>query len=154
MCPNVQAGRQNSASKSESDNAFPLRFVAFEFYSPLLRSEVKGEKNSPTTTLERKIMRNHFTSYRIAVEFHHACREVKLPDYLQDQLLRASSSIALCLAEGAGRSTKKDQVRFFFQALGSLRECQACLDLAPKQYPNLIETADSLGAHLFRLCHH
>ncbi len=98
-------------------------------------------------------MRNHFRTYNIAVEFHHSCRQVKLPEYLQDQLLRASSSIALCLAEGSGRSTKKDQTRFFFQALGSLRECQAALDLAPKSYPDLLKSADSLGAHLYRLCH-
>ncbi len=96
-------------------------------------------------------MLNHFRTYKIAVDFHHHCRSLTLPDYLQDQLLRASSSAALCLAEGSGRSTKKDQLRFFHQAMGSLRECQAALDLAPRKYPELVKLADSLGAHLYRL---
>ena len=98
-------------------------------------------------------MLNHFRTYKIAVDFHHRCRALTLPDYLQDQPLRASSSVALCLAEGSGRSTQKDQLRFFHQALGSLRECQAALDLAPKSYPDLVLLADSLGAHLYRLTH-
>jgi four helix bundle protein len=76
-----------------------------------------------------------------------------MPIYLRDQLLRASSSIALNLAEGYGRSTRKDQLRFFHIAMGSLRESQAALDLAPNQHLTLISCADKLGAHLFRLCH-
>ena len=77
-----------------------------------------------------------------------------MPDYLKDQILRASSSIALNLAEGSGRSSAKDQLRFFSIAMGSLRECQAALDLSPRPYPALVSAADSLGAHLFRLNHH
>ena len=99
------------------------------------------------------LMLNHFRSYRLAVEFHHQCRSVQMPDYLKDQILRASSSIALNLAEGSGRSTQKDQLRFFHISLGSLRECQAALDLSPKPMPALQDLADSLGAHLYRLCH-
>lgn len=68
----------------------------------------------------------HFRTYKLAVEFHHQCRSVKMPDYLKDQILRASSSISLNLAEGSGRSSRKDQLRFFHHSLGSLRECQVC----------------------------
>ena len=99
-------------------------------------------------------MLNHFRTYKLAVDFHHQCRTVQLPDYLKDQILRASSSIALNLAEGSGRSSHKDQLRFFHMAFGSIRECQAALDLAPRRYPALITAADSLGAHLYRLCNH
>ena len=97
-------------------------------------------------------MLNHFRTYRLAVTFHHDCRTLRLPAYLQDQLLRASSSIALNLAEGSGRSTAKDQLRFFHMALGSLRECQAALDLAPTSVATLAKQADLLGAHLSKLC--
>ena len=92
-------------------------------------------------------------TYRLAVEFHGQCRSVPLPDYLRDQLLRASSSIALNLAEGSGRSTQRDQLRFFHMAFGSVRECQAALDLAPRPHPELVSAADSLAAHLYRLCY-
>ncbi|MGE3260564.1 MAG: four helix bundle protein [Bacteriovoracia bacterium] len=98
-------------------------------------------------------MLKNVRTYQIAITFHRNCRSVKLPDYLKDQLLRASSSIALNIAEGCGRSTRKDQNRFFFQALGSLRESQAALDLSPQEFPDLVKEADILGAHLYRLCH-
>ena len=98
-------------------------------------------------------MFNHFRTYKIAVEFHHQCRSAQFPDYLRDQLLRSSSSIALNLAEGSGRSTQKDQLRFFHQAMGSLRESQAALDLSPRSYPALVQLADQLGASLYRLIH-
>ena len=97
-------------------------------------------------------MINHFRTYKLAVEFHHRCRSAQLPDYLKDQLNRASSSIALNLAEGHGRKSKKDQLRFFFIAMGSLRESQAALDLAPTPHLELGKLASVLGAHLFRLC--
>ena len=97
-------------------------------------------------------MLTSFRTYTIAIEFHHQCRATQFPDYLKDQILRASSSIALNLAEGSGRYTYKDQLRFFHIALGSVRECQAVLQLAPRQYPAVIAAADILGAHLYRLC--
>jgi four helix bundle protein len=96
-------------------------------------------------------MLSGFRTYKLAVEFHHKVRNENFPSYLRDQLLRSSSSIALSLAEGSGRSTKKDQMRFFTIAMASLRESQAALDLAPKSYPELVKMADCLGAHLYRL---
>ena len=57
------------------------------------------------------------------------------------------------LAEGSSKPTRRDQVKFFHIALASLRECQAGLDLAPQSYPALEQSADLLGAHLYRLCH-
>ena len=69
---------------------------------------------------------------------------------LKNQLDRAASSIVLNLAEGAGRQSPKDSKRFYIIAFGSLRECQAILDLLPKE-SEAIECADSLAAHLYRL---
>jgi four helix bundle protein len=97
-------------------------------------------------------MLSQFRTYKIAVEFHHSVRSVTLPFYLRDQLLRASSSIALNLGEGSSKPTRKDQLKFYHIALASLRECQAGLDLEPRPMPELIQQADRLGAHLYRLC--
>lgn len=97
-------------------------------------------------------MLSQFRTYKLAVEFHDSCRSARMPGYLKTQLLRASSSIALNLAEGSGKPTARDQLRFYSIAMGSLRECQAAFDLAPTRCPRLIALADHLGASLFKLC--
>jgi four helix bundle protein len=51
------------------------------------------------------------------------------PQYL-DQWKRASLSILLNIAEGAGRQAKNDKKHFYTIARGSLNECVALLDLA------------------------
>lgn len=48
---------------------------------------------------------------------------------LGDQLARAASSIALNIAEGAGRFSIGEKVRFYQIALGSTTECDAILDV-------------------------
>jgi four helix bundle protein len=55
----------------------------------------------------------------------------KLPKSIavQDQLDRASTSIALNLAEGNGKFTSPDRCRFFDMARGSALECAAALDV-------------------------
>ena len=98
-------------------------------------------------------MLTQFRTYNLAVQFHHSCRVAKMPGYLKNQLLRAASSIALNLAEGSGKPTPRDQLRFYSIAMGSLRECQAALDLAPVRSQALTSMADHLGASLYRLCH-
>ena len=47
---------------------------------------------------------------------------------LADQMKRASLSIPLNIAEGAGKLTKADQRRFYAIARGSAMECGAILD--------------------------
>jgi four helix bundle protein len=96
-------------------------------------------------------MLKNFRTYQLAVEFHKSCRLLEnVPGYLKDQLFRASSSVALNLAEGAAKPTRRDQVKFYFIAMGSFRESQAALEfLTPS--PELTELADKLGAHLHNL---
>ncbi|MBN8549699.1 MAG: four helix bundle protein [Deltaproteobacteria bacterium] len=86
-----------------------------------------------------------------ALSFYRSVRTLKLPTHLREQLQRAASSVALNLAEGAGRATRADQNRFFSIALGSLRESQAILDLADISDSSPATEADVLGAHIYRL---
>jgi four helix bundle protein len=48
---------------------------------------------------------------------------------LRDQLERASGSIVLNIAEGAGRVSAPDKARFYAMARGNATECAAVLDL-------------------------
>ncbi len=48
---------------------------------------------------------------------------------LRDQIERASSSIALTLAEGCARRTRRDRHHFFSIAQGSAMECAAAIDI-------------------------
>ena len=48
---------------------------------------------------------------------------------LRDQLARASSSIMLNIAEGAGRFAGADKAHFYLIARGSTMECAAVLDV-------------------------
>jgi four helix bundle protein len=94
-----------------------------------------------------------FRTHDTAIEFYWACEKIKCPKHLQDQLLRASSSIALNLSEGSARPTAPDRRRIYFIALGSLRESQTILRLirAPDD-SKAVMLADLLGAQLFKLC--
>ncbi len=96
-------------------------------------------------------MIERFDVFVVAKEFYEKCKCLKLPQYLTDQLLRASSSIALNVAEGSGKRTLEDQRRFYTIAFGSLRECQAILLIENVNDEKLIKLADRLGAMLFKL---
>jgi four helix bundle protein len=70
--------------------------------------------------------------YRVAVEFQAiAARMVskRRVGALRDQLDRASVSIVLNIAEGAGRRFGRDKASFFTIARGSAMECAAILEL-------------------------
>ncbi len=93
-----------------------------------------------------------FRTYQLAVEFYQRTSKLSAPVHLRDQLARASSSVALNIAEGAGRwDTPTDRKRFFRMALGSLRESNAILDLLDVKEPRVRQLADSLGALLYSL---
>jgi four helix bundle protein len=94
----------------------------------------------------------NFRTLRLAMDFYDDCGGTKVPRHLKDQLMRASTSIAANLAEGAGRDTFADKRRFYFIAMGSCRECQALVRLAKIKNPRMLKTLDHLGGSLYRLC--
>ena len=72
--------------------------------------------------------------YKIALEFLVFANEVveHLPrgrSHLADQLTRASTSIVLNLAEGAGKHSRPDKRRFYLTSRGSATESAALLDV-------------------------
>lgn len=72
--------------------------------------------------------------YGVALDFIALADEIvaQLPrgrGHLADQLGRASTSIVLSLAEGAGKFSKPDKRRYYLIAVGSTTECAAILDV-------------------------
>ena len=72
--------------------------------------------------------------YRAAIEYvgwaHRICTGLKgTHRSSKDQLLRASQSIPLNIAEGNGKATDPDRRRFFQIARGSALECAAIQDV-------------------------
>lgn len=89
-------------------------------------------------------------TYDLALELYKECEKLRHDNrYIKDQLKRASLSIVLNIAEGAGRLTPNDRKRFYTISLGSLRESQCLLEIMNEK--RLSAKADKLGAHLYKL---
>ena len=72
--------------------------------------------------------------YNLALDFLVLADDVveHLPrggGHLADQLSRASTSIALNIAEGAGKFSKPDKRRYYLIGAGSTTECAAIFDV-------------------------
>jgi four helix bundle protein len=72
--------------------------------------------------------------YHLALDFLVFAHEIieKLPrgrSHLADQFTRASTSIVLNIAEGAGNLSKPDKRRYYLTARGSTTESAALLDV-------------------------
>ena len=96
-------------------------------------------------------MLKNFKTYQLSVQFYRLCEQTRVPSHLRDQLLRASSSIVLNIAEGAGKTTPKEQARFYGISLGSLRECEAILHIGSQPIAARDNLASQLGACLYTL---
>ena len=74
---------------------------------------------------------HRFDAYRLALNFRRfvlTWLPLKRTE-LSDQLDRASLSVPLNIAEGAGRVSPRERARHYAIARGSAVECLACLDL-------------------------
>lgn len=87
----------------------------------------------------------NFRTYQLSLQFYKDCQGLKLSTIAKDQFDRALLSIPLNLAEGAAKPTERDRKKFYFIALGSVREVQTLLALFGS--PELIQKADTLAAH-------
>ena len=70
--------------------------------------------------------------YRVSLQFRQSLAildTVRNISSQRDQLFRASDSIVLNIAEGAGRMARADKRRHYSYALGSAMECGAALAL-------------------------
>jgi four helix bundle protein len=72
--------------------------------------------------------------YRVSMNFAVLAKQIagRLPrgsSHLVDQLSRASSSVVLNIAEGAGKQSKADKRRYYLSARGSAAERSAILEL-------------------------
>ena len=93
----------------------------------------------------------NFRTYQLAIHFYRLSSSLQLTGDARDQLSRAARSIVLNLAEGRGRASRKDQLRFFNSAMASLRECQAVLTLENLESGTEWEVLDQTAASLYRL---
>ena len=104
------------------------------------------------------------TVYKKAVEFLGAAHSILRGlspgnGDVNNQLRRAAMSIALNIAEGAGKTGTKDKRRFYSIARGSALECAALLDLCTEWHlvdQSLIIEArtilEQIAAMLGKLC--
>ena len=85
-----------------------------------------------TSTPEPFLPCERLDVYRLSLEFRQSLAildAVRNISSQRDQLFRASDSIVLNIAEGAGRLARPDKRRHYGYALGSAMECGAALAL-------------------------
>ena len=93
-----------------------------------------------------------FRMLEAAIRFAHMAADLKLRSAsLRKQLVRASESTALLLAEGEGRETWPDKRHYFTSARASHREAQAALRIGRVQDSKVLNLADYLGGGIYKL---
>lgn len=95
-------------------------------------------------------------AYTCAIEFVGCARAIagalpKGESHLADQLHRASTSIALNLAEGAGEFSAPEKLRFYRIARRSATECAAIVDILHAQGLVATEAAQAATTLLDRI---
>ena len=79
-------------------------------------------------------------------------------DTIGNQYVRAVDSISANIAEGFGRFSKKDKIRFYYYSLGSVLECRdwnnKCLErsiITPEEYKHIKNELDRLPKDIHQL---
>lgn len=100
--------------------------------------------------------------YKKSKLFHTTCRTImssnKLPKYINDQLGRASFSVALNIAEGSGKFSNADRRNFFVVSRSSVFECAAIIDILhdcdqikTEDFNILLKMADEMSRMLYTM---
>jgi four helix bundle protein len=100
--------------------------------------------------------------YKKAKSFHLQCIEILKRNTVdrttKDQLIRASFSIPLNIAEGSGRFSKPDRRNFFVISRGSVFECVSILDILhdtetieTEKFQSMLVNADELSRILYTM---
>lgn len=108
---------------------------------------------SQNPTYASRFAHERLLAYQRAREFHGfvAALKPRLPrglGELFDQLLRASRSVCLALAEGANAYTPGIKREHFRRALASLGECASALDLIELETGGALWAPNSIRHHL------
>jgi four helix bundle protein len=96
-------------------------------------------------------MLTNFRTYHLAVELYQQCEQLKPKAHMRDQLMRASLSVVLNLAEGSAKPSEKERARFYSIALASCRETQALLTLMRED--SAFKLADQIGGCIYKMVH-
>ena len=91
------------------------------------------------------------TAIRFAAWADELLQSVPKSLAVHNQLDRASTSIALNIAEGNGKYTPADRCRFFDIARGSALECAACLDVLVAKGKMEMEVAENAKTELVEI---
>lgn len=100
--------------------------------------------------------------YKKSKLFHSSCKKLiqanQFDKFVNDQLGRASFSVALNIAEGSGKFSKADRRNYFTTARASVFECIAALDilcdegkLTQPEFEKFGKRADELSRILFAM---
>ena len=93
---------------------------------------------------------NRFKTLDLALNLYQSSRVLAWTSVEKNQFDRAALRVVLNLKEGSSRPSAKERRRFYYIALGSLREVQILLEI--KNYKDLMKQADITAAHLYKLC--
>jgi len=96
--------------------------------------DVTAAYNNRLSQVMRAFDHERMEVYRVALAFVRSAGELRRGlgtgrSALADQLDRASISIPLTIAEGAGEFARKEKARFYRMARRSATECAAILDI-------------------------
>lgn len=97
-------------------------------------------------------------SKRFYIDTKTIILEIKLENYIKNQLSRAAFSVPLNLAEGSGKFSKADRKNYYTTARASTYECVAILDILNDEkkisesfYQSQLKKADELSRILFTM---